>query len=74
MRVIPAHMENATAVEEALRAQGINEPQRYFLDAPFTQDGKTYVLSKMWGRGTVPVLSTLRDAFAEAGVSFQAEE
>ena len=38
------------------------------------QDGKTYVLSKMWGRGTVPALSTLRDAFAEAGVSFQAEE
>jgi hypothetical protein len=26
------------------------------------------------GRGTVPALSTLRDAFAEAGVSFQAEE
>lgn len=74
LRVIPARLEDSTAIEEALRAQGVNEPERYFLDAPFTQDGKTYVLSKMWGRGTVPVLSTLRDAFAETGVSFQAEE
>ena len=74
LRVIPAHLEDPTAIVDALRTQGVNEPERYFLDSPFTQDGKTYVLSKMWGRGTVPTLSTLRDAFPEAGVSFQAEE
>jgi hypothetical protein len=47
LRVIPAHLEDPTAIEEALRAQGVNEPERYFLDARFTQDSRTYVLSKM---------------------------
>src|SRR5262245_21969195 len=32
LRVIPAHLEDPTAIEEALRAQGVNEPERYFLD------------------------------------------
>jgi hypothetical protein len=57
----------------ALLAQGVNEPERYFTDAPFVEDDKTYVLTKMWGRGTVPALAALRDAFAAPGVSFQAE-
>jgi hypothetical protein len=74
MRVISTQMEGSTAIEQALRAQGVNEPGRYFLETPFTEDGKTYVLSKMWGRGTVPALSALRDAFTDAGVSFQAEK
>ena len=43
LRVIPAHLENPAAIEEALRAQGVKEPERYFLDTPFSQDDKTYV-------------------------------
>jgi hypothetical protein len=35
---------------------------------------KTSAILTTKGRGTVPALSALRDAFAEAGVSFQAEE
>jgi hypothetical protein len=42
-------LEDPTAIEETLRGQGVNAPERYFLDAPFTQDGKAFVLSKMWG-------------------------
>ena len=60
--------------EEALRTIGVNEPQRYFTDAPFAGGAKTYVLTKMWGRGTEPTLTGLRDAFTETGVSFRAED
>jgi hypothetical protein len=73
LRVISGLPEGQAAIEDALRAQGVNEPQRYFTDAPFVEDGTTYVLTKMWGRGTEPALVRLRDAFADAGVSFQAE-
>lgn len=74
LRVIPAQLQDTAAIEDALRAQGVNEPERYFTDAPFTEDGNTYVLTKMWGRGTEPALATLRDTFPAAGVNFQAED
>lgn len=73
LRVIPTQLQDTAAIEDALRAQGVNEPERYFTDAPFTEDGKTYVLTKMWGRGTEPALSALRDTFPAARVSFHAE-
>ena len=67
-------LQDTAAIEDALRAQGVNEPERYFTDAPFIEGGLTYVLTKMWGRGAEPALSALRDTFATAGVSFQAED
>lgn len=42
LRVIPDQVEGATQIEHALVAQGVSEPGRYFTDAPFTEDGKTY--------------------------------
>lgn len=54
LRVISAEPDDTAAIEEALRAIGVNEPQRYFTDAPFVGGAKTYVLTKMWGRGTEP--------------------
>jgi len=74
LRVVPGQLDNPAAIEDALRAQGVNEPERYFTDAAFVEDGKTYVLTKMWGRGTEPALSALRDTFTGAGVTFQAED
>ncbi len=74
LRVIPSQVEGITQIERALMAQGVSEPGRYFTDAPFTEDGKTYVLTKMWGRGTEPALTALRDSFPAAGVTFRAEE
>jgi hypothetical protein len=73
LRVISAQLANPEEIKEALREQGVNESERYFTEAPFVEDGKTYVLTKMWGRGTVPALASLQDAFAAAGVAFQAE-
>jgi hypothetical protein len=40
---------------------------------PLIDDGRTYVLTKMWGLQTVPTLTALRDTFESAGVSFRAE-
>jgi hypothetical protein len=74
LRAISGQPEHPAAIEEALRTIGFNEPQRYFTDAPFVGGAKTYVLTKMWGRGTEPTLTGLRDAFTETGVSFRAED
>jgi len=73
LRVIPEQLTDPEEIKEALLGQGVNEPERYFTGAPFAEDGKTYVLSKMWGLGTVPALTALQDAFAATRVSFQAE-
>jgi hypothetical protein len=73
MRVVSGQFHDPAAVEEALREHGVNEPERYFTDAPFVEDGKTYVLTKMWGRNTEPTLLALQEAFPAAGVSFRAE-
>lgn len=72
LRVLTGEVDEPAAVEQALRAQGVNEPERYFSAVPFIEDGKTYVLTKMWGRKTEPTLAALRDAFPHAGVTFQA--
>ena len=74
LRVIPGQVEGLSQIERALVALGVSEPGRYFTDVPFAEDGKTYVLAKMWGRGTEPTLTALRDTFPAAGVTFRAEE
>lgn len=37
LRVIPARLQETAAIEDALRAQGVNEPERYVTDAPFIE-------------------------------------
>jgi hypothetical protein len=44
----------------------------YFVDSPVVETNRTYVISKMWGLNTVPMLTRLRDAFPDAGVDFEA--
>jgi len=53
-----------------------SETRRWFTDQPLMdQDNeRTYVISKMWGRDTEPTLSSLVDAFPQAGVTFQRVE
>jgi hypothetical protein len=46
-------------------------PGRWFLDDVFREDGKTYVVSKMWGRNTEPTLKRLQERFSDKGVSFK---
>lgn len=73
LRAIHGEVKDPAAIEEALRVQGATDPGRYYTDSPLIDNGKTYILTKMWGVQTVPTLSALRDAFISAGVSFQAE-
>lgn len=50
------------------------DPERWYLDRPFHQDGRTWVVSKMWGRDTEETLEALSTAFPEAGVGFRAAD
>ena len=45
--------------------------KRWFLEHPFAGDGKTYVLSKMWGTMTAQRLADLSQAFPECKVAFR---
>lgn len=56
---------DGTLVAEQLAAAfvttypGSHRVGRWFIDAPLREDGKTWVLSKMWGTNTEPVLDRL---------------
>lgn len=51
-------------------------PRRWFIDDSevMRYAGKTFILSKMWGRKTEVALSELKGAFPEADVDFEPEE
>lgn len=44
---------------------------RWFVDEAFVHAGETFVLTKMWGRNTEPMLAKLENAFPDARVSFK---
>lgn len=67
LRVIQGELSDPAAVEAALQAQGAADTDRYYVDMPLIDDGRTYVLTKMWGLQTVPTLTALRDTFESAG-------
>jgi hypothetical protein len=45
------------------------DPGRWYIDEPFYQAGRTWVLSKMWGRDTEQMLDDLRAAFPDSGIT-----
>jgi hypothetical protein len=47
------------------------DPGRWYVDEPFHQGGRTWLLSKMWGRDTEQVLEDLSAAFPDSGVTFR---
>jgi hypothetical protein len=47
------------------------DPGRWYVDEPFHQEGRTWLLSKMWGRDTEQVLEDLSAAFPDSGVTFR---
>lgn len=63
--------EEMVAPMEAAYPEFRFDPGRFWVDDPIHQAGRTWVLSKMWGRDTEQVLEALTKAFPEAGVSFQ---
>ncbi|MEU6208054.1 hypothetical protein ABZ814_31280 [Micromonospora musae] len=64
------HSEDQVQAALAEQYPGV-EVSRWFTEHAIVEDGKTWVIRKMWGRNTEPTLITLRDRFPEAKVSFQ---
>jgi hypothetical protein len=47
------------------------DPGRWYVDEPFHQRGRTWLLSKMWGLDTEQMLEGLSAAFPDSGVTFR---
>lgn len=56
---------------EAVATQLTLDRPRWFLDHLFAADGRTWVLSKMWGRRTEETLDALVARFPQAGVGYR---
>lgn len=46
--------------------------RRWFLDEPIQENGRTWVLSKMWGTNTIPTLEALVDLAPSIGFGYRA--
>ncbi|RKN29953.1 PDDEXK family nuclease [Micromonospora musae] len=64
------HTDEEVRAALAEQYEGV-DVSRWFTEHAFVEDGTTWIVRKIWGRNTEPTLNTLRDAFPEAGVSFQ---
>lgn len=60
-------------VADALGQAG-RDASRFFVEDAFAGEAETYVLSKMWGRGTEDMLKGLAAAFPHSGVGFREAE
>jgi hypothetical protein len=47
------------------------DPKWWYIDHPFLQEGRTWLVSKGWGTNTEPALTALCERFPAAGVSFR---
>jgi hypothetical protein len=63
-------LTNADEIQSRMELDG----PRWYLDQPFHCDGRTWVLSKMWGKATEETLDTLSRAFPAAGIGFERAE
>jgi len=75
-RVFPGHLGKPDAILAALSADGVSQPERFFVNAPMYDavNDRTYVFFKMWGRNTEPTLTLLSEQWPDAKVSFRAAE
>jgi hypothetical protein len=49
------------------------DPGRWFLDNPVRDEGRTWIVTKMWGRNTEPVLERLTKLAPEqSGIGYEA--
>lgn len=63
--------EELVAPMEATNPPFRFEPGRFWTDDLIHQDGRTWALSKMWGRDTEQLLEALSKAFPDSGISFR---
>jgi hypothetical protein len=46
-------------------------PEWWYIEHPFLQEGRTWLVSKGWGTNTEPALTALCERFPDAGMSFR---
>jgi hypothetical protein len=48
------------------------EPRRYFNEDEelFRINGKTYALTKMWGRGTIPAMEAIKAKYPDVQIEY----
>ena len=63
--------EELVAPMEATNPPFRFEPGRFCTDDRIHQNGRTWALSKMWGRDTEQLLEALSKAFPDSGISFR---
>lgn len=74
-RSVDGNFENAEALQSALLAADPRiDVGRWYCEYPLFNDGRTWVLTRMWGTDTEPSLVALRDAFPDARVTFRRAE
>jgi hypothetical protein len=74
MIVLPGRLRDQEAVEAAfVAAYPPDRLRRWFSEFPFVDEdeGRTYLLTKMWGRNTQRFLTDLANAFPDAKVGFR---
>jgi hypothetical protein len=71
-RVVDGEYREPAGVSTAIQARYPTiETRRHFIEHPLVHEGRTWILSKQWGRKTEPTLEALAAAFPEAKVSFR---
>jgi hypothetical protein len=65
------HSEEGVRAAFAEQYPGVNV-RAWFTEYAIVENGNTWILRRIWGRATEPTLSTLRDAFPQANVTFRA--
>jgi hypothetical protein len=73
-RSIQGEHENATPafLSSYPKEYGLTfRPEWWYVNRPFLEDGRTWLVSKGWGINTEPALTALCERFPEAGVGFR---
>lgn len=74
-RSVRGHFEDEESVRAAfLAAESRIDIGRFYFEYPLFEDGHTWIMTRMWGTDTEPSLTTLRDGFPAAGVTFRRAE
>ena len=75
MKVLDGRYETVEELNAALMADDPKiDLKRWFLEYPFIDGDRTYVLSKMWGTQTAKRLGDLSQAFSDCKVTFRAAD
>ena len=69
---VAGEFEDETALKAALiAADSRTDLGRLYVADPFSENGRTWVMTRMWGQETESTLTQLRDSFPQSGITFR---